>query len=116
MQKLERWRVEELGLLLSEMASLLKKGDNYEWANVLIHFHDETENMTSKREFDQDSLTKLIRNIKNCFSESHYFNDIFLWHEDPEEKARINRDFYLVKARLLNVLDELEKLSIERIN
>jgi len=116
MQKIERWRVEELALLLTEIASLFNKGDNSEWANVFIHFQDETKNIISKRELDLDSLKRLIRNIKNCFSTSHYFNDIFLWQEGSEERTRTNQDFYLVKSRLLNVLNELEKLTTEHIH
>jgi len=116
MQKIEKWRVEELALLLFEITSLFKKGDNSEWANVFIHFQDETKNVISKRELDLDSLKRLVRNIKSCFSKSHYFNDIFLGQEDSEERARTNRDFYLVKSRLLNVLNELEKLTTEHIH
>jgi len=116
MQKIERWRVEELALLLSETAALFKRGDNSEWANVFNHFHDEAENIISKVEFNVDSLQRLVRNIKNCLSGSHYFNDILLWHEDSEERARTNKDFHLVKARLLNVLNELEKLTTQRIH
>jgi hypothetical protein len=116
MQKIERWRVEELSLLLSEISSLLMKGDNSEWANVFSHFHDETKNIISKKELDLDSLERLVRNIKNCFSMSHSFNDIFLWREDSKEREKVNRDFYLVQSRLFNVLNELEKLSVERIH
>jgi len=116
MQKIERWRIEELSLLLSEISSLLMKGDNSEWANVFSHFHDETKNIISKKEVDLDSLERLVRNIKNYFSMSHSIKDIFLWHEDSKEMEKANQDFYLVQSRLLNVLLELEELAIERIH
>ncbi len=113
MQKVEKWRVEELALLLSEIAVLLKDGDNSEWANVFLHFHLESKNIILKEEFDLDSLKKLVRNIRNCFSGSSYFTNTLLRHENSEQRTRINQGFSLLTARLINVLKDLEKRSVE---
>jgi len=116
MQKIEKWRIEQLSLLLSEISSLLRSGDNLEWANVFLHFLDESKNIISREEFDLDLVKKLVKNIKNCFSEDHHLKDVVLWHKNSREKTRINQDFRLVRARLFYILKDLEQRTFESIN
>lgn len=116
MQKVEKWRIEELALVLSELSGLLRKGDNCEWANVFAHFNDESQKIISKKEFDTDSLNKLIVNIKNCFFVGGSLTNIDLWHENPEEKTRLNQSLSFTIAHLLKILTDMEKSIIEPIN
>ncbi len=116
MQKIEKWRVKELALILNELALLLKAGNTRDWANVFFHFRDESQKIISKDEFDLDSLSKLVKNIKNCFFGSSSFTNIILRHENSEEKARINQSLYLIRARLLKILMDLEGRLADYIN
>jgi hypothetical protein len=116
MQKIEKWRVKELALILNELSLLLKAGKTLDWANVFSHFHDESQKIISKDEFDSDSLSKLIKNIKNCFFGSSSFTNIILRHENSEEKARINQSLYLTRAHLLKILMDLEDRLVDYIS
>jgi len=116
MQKIEKWRVKELALVLNELALLLKAGNTRDWANVFFHFRDESQKIISKNEFDLDSLSKLVKNIKNCFFGSSSFTNIILRHENSEEKARINQSLYLTRACLLKILMDLEGRLVDYIN
>jgi len=116
MQKIEKWRVKELALILNELALLLKAGNTRDWANVFSHFYDESQMIISKDEFVSDSLGKLVKNIKNCYFGSSSFTNIILRHENSEEKARINQSLYLTRARLLEILMDLENRLVDYIN
>lgn len=116
MQKIEKWRVEELALVLIQLAELLKKGDNCEWSNVFFHFKDESLKIINSKEFDLDQLKRLLRNINNCFSGASSLKNIVLWHENSEEKKRINQELLQVRARLLKILTEIEIRTVEHIS
>lgn len=116
MQKIEKWKIEELSLSLDELARLFLEGNNREWANVFRHFGEEAQKILSKTEFDLNALWKLVANIKNCFSESQYFVHVVLWNDDSEEKTKIDRDFFLVRSRLVEILKDLEHQARERIH
>ncbi len=116
MQKVEKWRVEELGLVLNELAVLLRAGENSEWASVISHYHDESKKIVAKKEFDSDSLKKLVTNIMNCFDKNSSFSNIALKHVDPKEEQKLNQALYLTRARLLTVIRDMEERIIEHIH
>lgn len=116
MQKIEKWRVKELALILNELSLLLNAGNTRDWANVFSHFHDESQKIISKNEFDLDSLNKLVKNIKNCYFGSSSFTNIVLRHENSKEKARMNQSLYLTRAGLLKILMDLEGRLVDYIN
>jgi len=116
MQKVEKWRVEELALVINELVVLLKAGDNNEWANVFSHFHGESKKIVSQKEFDSDSLNKLVKNINNCFHRSSSFTNIALKHKNPKEEQILNQALYLIRARLLKVLKDIEERITEHIH
>ncbi|NIM57603.1 MAG: hypothetical protein GTO16_01495 [Candidatus Aminicenantes bacterium] len=116
MQKIEKWRIKELALILNELSLLLKAGNTRDWANVFSHFHDESQKIISKNEFDPESLNKLIKNIKNCYFGSSSFTNIILWHEDFKENARMNQSLYLTRAGLLKILMELEGRLVDYVS
>jgi len=113
MQKIEKWRVEELSLVLDQLAEFLIKGNNREWANVFLHFDSESRKIIQAEKFDIDELKKLVRNIKNCLSGSCSLIEVELQHENPVEKAMINRKFSEGKALLFSILEDLENRMVE---
>lgn len=116
MQKIEKWRVEELALVLNELAELLKAGEHSEWANVFLHFLEETEKIISQQEFDSKAIEKLARNILNCFDRNSSFVNITLKNENPREEQKLNQTLLLTRARLLNLLNDIQERIIEHIH
>lgn len=116
MQKIEKWRVEELALVISELSDLLRKGDDCEWANVFSHYHQESQKIVSNKEFNIDHLKKLVTNVKNCFSGASSLNNLVLWNESSEEMSRLNQELFQTRARLLKILEDMEDLAAEPIS
>jgi len=116
MQKIEKWRLEELTLVLDRLSGLLRKGDHCEWANVFHHFQEESHKILSKKEFDLDSSKRLIRNIKNCFQGVSSLKNLVLRDLEYGESGKINHDFQRTRARLLKILEDMDKRTIEFIN
>lgn len=108
MQRVEKWRVQELALLLQQLHKLLMKSNNGEWANVFLHFHQEAIEILSRNELDVESLRRLIHNIVNCFDGYHSFTNLSLGRDDSDPGSDLNRDFNQAKVRLLSVLSEIE--------
>ena len=115
-QKIEKWRLEELALVLNQLIELLKKGDSREWANVFYHFQLEAQKIISGLEFDLELLKKLIQNIKNCFLGVSSFKNLILWDIESGENAKINQDFKRSRARLIRILEDMEQRTTEYIN
>jgi hypothetical protein len=113
MQKVEKWRIQELAQMLGHFHELLVKGGNHEWANVFLHFHHEAIEILSRSEFKLDPLKKLVQNIANGFESFHSVTNLSLGHEDFEAKSEWNRTFQRVEARLISILTEIDKLTIE---
>lgn len=116
MQKIEKWRIEELAIVLNELTALLRTGDSRDWANVFSHFYDESQKIISKKEFDLNAFSKLVTNIKNCFFNGHSFKEIALKHKYPREEIKLNEDFLFVRARLYKILMDLELRITEYIS
>ncbi len=108
MQQVEKWRVQELAQLLQQLYKLLMKGNNSEWANVFLHFHQEAVEILSRDELSVQALRKLIHNIVNCFDGYHSFTNLSLGREDSDSGYELNRDFNQTKVRLLAVLSEID--------
>lgn len=116
MQKIEKWRLEELALVLNKLSELLRKGNHSEWANVFHHFHDEAQKILMKQEFDLALLERLVKNIKNCFLGMSSLRNLILYDLELEESEKINQDFQHSKARLLKILENMAQRTIEYIN
>ncbi len=108
MQRIEKWRVQELALLLQQLYKLLMEGNNSEWANVFLHFHQEAIEILSRDELNIEALRRLIHNIVNCFDGYHSFTNLALGNEDSDSGADLNRNFNQTKMRLLTVLSEID--------
>ena len=113
MQKVEKWRVQELAIMLKHLHELLMKGGNNEWANVFLHFHHEAVEILARDDFKLDPLKKLVQNIANGFESFHSVTNLSLGHKDFEAKSEWNRNFQKAKARLISILTEIDKRTIE---
>jgi len=116
MQKIEKWRVQELAAVLHQLSELLRKGENTEWANVVFHFYQEAQNILVKEDFDFDMLKRLLVNIRNCYSGVTSFKNLSLWHENQDLNFVINKEFQEVRTRLFRIIQEIEVRSVEYIN
>lgn len=113
---MEKWRVEEISLLLDVLAALLRTGKNPEWANVFSHFDKEAQLIISAEAFDVEPLKRLIRNIKNCFAAGSTFAALVLDADDPLTKNTLNLEFGQARASLWNALQDLEKRMVVFVN
>jgi hypothetical protein len=114
MQKVEKWRIQELTLILNDLSILLKKGNDHEWANIMFHFRDEANKIQSASKFDLDNLKKLVSNIGNCFTETSHFRELHLGQR--EFGSDLNSEFQKAKAQLLRILSEIKYLFAEYVS
>lgn len=116
MQKIEKWRIQELAIVLNDLAELLKQGNNTEWANVFSHFCYETQKIASKKEFRIEELKNLLLNIGNCFIGISSFRNISLGEDLPQKSDSLNREFGQLRSRLLVILAQMENQSVDYVN
>jgi hypothetical protein len=116
MQKIEKWRIQELSIVLHDLTELLKCGNNTEWANVFKHYHCESQKILLKKEFDLNETKKLLQNIGNCFVGVSSFRNLTLWENDQKQSDQLNREFCQIRSRLLVILAQMENQSIEYVN
>src|SRR4030043_356711 len=74
MYKVERWRRQELALLLDELVLTLRSGKNPEWAGVFAHFGHELALLGSARAVDERQLQRLVGCIELCLEPGHGFS------------------------------------------
>ena len=115
-QKIEKWRIRELALVLNELGELLKSGNNIEWANVFFHFQQEAEIIFMKPHFDSDLTRKLVRNIKICFSSFSSFKNNIPSMDSSGKGVKIIKDFCVMKDRLVQLLNKIEGLLEDKIH
>lgn len=116
MQKIEKWRLEELALVLKHLTELLSRGNNRDWATVFFHFHQEAQLIIAAQEFNLEQVKRLIVNIKNCYSSTSSFMRLFLRHENEKDKIELNQELFKARTRLLKIMTELEGRSIEYVS
>lgn len=116
MQKIEKWRIQELAHILNDLAEILKQGNNAEWANVFTHFYYESQKILYCKEFRLEELKKLLQNIGNCFIGISSFRNLSLGQDLPAESEILNKEFNKIRSRLLVVLAQMENQAVEYIN
>jgi len=116
MQKIEKWRIQELAIVLNDLAELLKQGNNAEWANAFSHFYYESQKILLKKEFNLEELKKLLQNIGNCFIGVSSFRNLSLSEAGQGENEILNKEFSQVRSRLLVILAQMENQSVEYVN
>jgi hypothetical protein len=116
MQKIERWRIEELTLVLKEMVSLLKRGENREWANVFEHFLLEAEGVLLRDAFNLEEFKRLVQNILCCYLEGDSFRNLELSREQEAKLRDLNHELNRLKSRLYYLLTDLQTRFVEYIH
>jgi hypothetical protein len=109
MQKVEKWRLQELALILRRLTGLLKQGDNREWSSVFEHYRQEVHGILLTRNYDRDTLNRLVQNIQNCFSGMSSFKNLVLHHDNSTQMSKLNQEFYEEKVQLIEALLDFEK-------
>ncbi len=116
MQKIEKWRIQELTQVLNQISILLREGKNAEWANVFSHFAQEANKISEKRELKLDYLIRLIQNIMNCFDGGSSLQNLILQHENSNRMARLNLEFNQSRELLSEIFAQMETKLTEPIN
>ena len=116
MQKIERWRIEELTLVLKEMVSLLKRGDNREWANVFEHFLLEAEGILLRDNFNLEEFKRLVQNILCCYLEGDSFRSLEVEEGRKDTLRDLNQKLNRLKGRLYYLLTDLQTRFVEYIH
>jgi hypothetical protein len=116
MLKVEGWRLEELGLLLDDLAAVLKAGRHPEWAGVFGHFSHELAIILQTKSSDPTVLRRLVQNIRLCFDGNSGFLRLSLRGEDDGESAALDLRMALLKARTADSLQEIEQRLVERVS
>jgi hypothetical protein len=108
-QKIEKWRIQELEQALNRLSLLLRKGKNYDWANVFSHFAQEAHNLADRKKFNLDMLKRLAQNIVNCFDHVSSLRNLVLTHENPRKMDILNREFRNAIRVLFEILASIEE-------
>ncbi len=116
MLKIEKWRAQELKLVLNHLVDTLKQGDSREWANVFAHYSAELNQISAYNSFDLSSFKRLVRNINNCIVGGNSFRNLEFNAEEKNENTQLNQDLYWNRARLYHILRELEERLTEYIH
>lgn len=116
MQKVPKWRVQELALVLLRLVEILRLGGNTEWANVLSHFYEETQAILRQEKLDLALLKRLLLNIQSCYKDVSSFNSLSLRHSHRDTFELLTSEFHEVRARLLRIIQEIDKHSLEYIH
>lgn len=116
MQKVPKWCVQELALVLFRLAELLRRGGNSEWANVVAHFYEEAQAILLREKFDLALLKSLLSNILSCYNDVSSFADLSLWHDQRDTLEALNSEFQEVRTRLLQIIRDIEKQSANYIH
>lgn len=116
MQKVEKWRIQELSQILDEMADLFQKAGQAEWAQVFLHFSREASALSTRDLFELSVLQKLIRNIRCCFEEARTLESFARNQGSQEEAIRMNLAYIRIKSQLLQLISKMETAWNERIH
>ena len=113
---IEKWRIEELILVLADIVETLQQGENREWANVFEHFLMEAERIHMKDRIHIEEFKRLVHNIICCFLEGDSFRRMILFPGNSDESQTRNKDFQHLQARLYHLLTDLQTRFVEFIH
>ena len=116
MQKIEKWRIQELVLVLDELSIILKKGKNTEWSNVFSHYHLEAQKLLESKTLQVDKLDRLIFNIKNCFHSGSSLDNPLIFEDMQKEFYGILKEFKTARLRLLGIIRQMEDQLVEFVH
>jgi hypothetical protein len=115
-QKIEKWRIQELEHSLDRLAALMRQGKNPDWASVFSHFSHEAKSLTLNNRFSLDSLKRLVQNIANCFEGISSLRTLVLLHQDPKQMEILNQEFRDAIHDLFDIFVSIEKKWTEPIS
>jgi hypothetical protein len=116
MQKIERWRIQELTMVLKDLSHLLKQGENREWANVFEHFLLEAEGILLREAFNLEEFKRLVQNILCCYLEGDSFRKLEITPEPDSGQRDLNQELNRLKSRLYYLLTDLQTRFVEYIH
>jgi hypothetical protein len=115
-QKIEKWRIQELEQTLDRLAILMRKGKNPDWASVFSHFSHEAKSLTLNNRFSLDSLKRLVQNIANCFEGISSLRTLVLIDQDPKQMEILNQEFREAIHDLFGIFVSIENKWTEPIS
>ena len=116
MQKVEKWRIQEMGQVLTRLSQLLRQGENAEWANVFAHFAQEAQNIARQKKFSLEVLKRLVHNIINCFDSGSSLRNMVLIQKNGKQMEVLNQEFRDTIKHLLEILAAIEEKWTESVS
>lgn len=116
MQKVEKWRIQELGQILDRLSQLMRLGGSADWASVFSHYAHEACILTGHERFKLDALKKLVQNITHCFDRTSSLRNLVLIQENAKEMEALNQEFREFVRRLFGILNSLEAKWTESVH
>jgi hypothetical protein len=116
MQKVEKWRIQELEQALNRLASLLRMGKNADWASVFSHYAHEAKILAKKDKLNLDSLKRLILNIFHCFDGTSSLRHLVLVQENAKQMDALNQEYREAISNLFDIFVSIEAKWTDQIN
>jgi hypothetical protein len=116
MTKIEKWRLQELIMVLQDLVESLKRGEQREWHHVFEHFVMEAEQILQKNTVRTEDFKRLVHNILCCFLEGDSFRNMRLFSGESMEEKGMEKRFQNQKARLYHLLTDLQMRFVEYIH
>jgi hypothetical protein len=115
-QKIEKWRIQELAQVLKRLSILMQEGKNSDWGSVFSHYAHEAQNIVGHRTFDMDALRRLSNNIVNCFAGGSSLRNLVLLQKEPINMDALNQEFRETIRLLFTILGSFEEKWKEPIH
>lgn len=115
-QKVEKWRIQELGQVLKRLSLLMQTGKNSDWGSVFSHFSLEAQNIAGHNKFDLNAIKRLSQNIVTCFEGGSSLRNLVLLQKEPKQMETINQEFREAIGLLFVILASIEEKLEEPIN
>ncbi len=115
-QKIEKWRIQELEQVLVRLSVLMKEGKNSDWGSVFSHFAHEAQSIVGHKTFDLDALKKLSNNIIHCFEGGSSLRKLVLLQKEPMKMDVLNQEFRETIRLLFTILGSFEEEWEEQVH
>jgi hypothetical protein len=115
-QKVEKWRIQELEQVLKRISLLLRRGQNSDWASVFSHYAGEAKNLADHKKFNLEMLKRLTQNIITCFDHVSSLRNLVLTHDNARKMEILNREFRNSIRFLFELIASIEKKWTDSVN
>jgi len=113
---IEKWRVDELSMVLNRIALILQAGGQSEWAGVFRHYHEEADSLSRITPIEIDKLERLTMNLCACLEDGCSLRNPQLLHEDDRVGTSLLREYVMLRTRLFQILADLKNRLRETIH